>query len=329
MFLEQRSLSNGVKRSAIFFLLTCAACSRSSSPSAAEQPPNVVNPAVVLDAGNSSTVIDAATLARADCAEPKKLTQLATVNEEAKFAGELLEGDAHAYDPETGAAHPLGPKPVVKAPPSTKGRYAQVADGWGLIWNDGDANAKVEDVATKKKSFDFTPCAAGGAWGFSLSTTGRFLICSSNRSGDSFFDLGNGGKELAAPSGGGVMLSPNDAYAVAFPTLLWATDQPTRASITYFDLDTHKSRDLAKAAHLDMPTGEPNQKMNPYSVSFCGAGTLFVASTDTEVVVYRGKDGARLAAAPALKGGQVSFSQSGKYLSQSRNGKTTVFRLDL
>lgn len=273
--------------------------------------------------------IDAAVAARENCAEPKKLTQLATVNEEAHFTGESLEGSAHAYDPETGAAHDVGPKPIVNAPKTPPGRYAQVAGGWGLIWKEEEGDAKVEDVATRKKVFAFPPCTAGGTWVYALSTTGRFLICSSNRSGETFFELARGAKAISDVSGEGIMLAPNDSYAVAVPVNMWGSGEATRTSITYFNLDTHKSVTLAKAAHLDMPTSEPTPKTNPYTAAFCGAGSLFVASADSEVVVYRGKDGARLAAAPAMKGGLVSFSQSGKYLSQSRSGKTTVFRLDL
>lgn len=318
-----------MRRNLVFLFCGLAACSRSSSSSDLGASPNPQNSAAVLDSGNSSSATtDAAVAVREDCAEPKKLTQLATVNEEARFTGESLDGAAHAYDPETGAAHALGPKPVVK-PTSTDGRYAQVAGGWGLIWKDQDIDATVEDVATKKKVMKFTPCAAGGSFVYSLSTTGRFLDCSNNRNGDTFYALANGGKPITELRGPGVSLAPSDKYAVVVPAIFWGNSEPTGTTITYVDLDTHKSKEVAKAAHLDLPTGEPNQKVNPYSAAFCGAGALFVASTDTEVAVYRGKDGARLAAAPALKGGLVSFSQSGKYISQSRNQKTTVFRLDL
>lgn len=315
-------------RRVALLVLGLSACSRSSAPSVAD---TAGNSAAILDAGNGDRLSpDAATTAtREDCAEPKKLTQLVTVKEKARFTGETLEGATHDFDPETGAPSPLATKPIAKPQPSTPSPYTQVAGGWGLIFKDQESDAKVEDVATKKKIMTFSGCAAGGSWVYALSTTGRFLICTSNRSGDRFYDLGHGGKEIKDVGGEGIALAPNDGYAVAVPVVMWGNGEASRTSITYFNLDTHKSAAVAKAAHLDLPTGEPTPHSNPYAVNFCGDGALFVASGDQEVVVSRGKDGARLAAAPALKGGDVSFSRSGKYISQTRDQKTTVFRLDL
>ncbi len=316
-------------RGAFLFLLGMAACSRASAPSS-NTSPNPLNSAAVLDAGSvADAAVDASVAAREDCAEPTKLTQLVTVNEDAQFYEETLEGGAHDFDPETGVASAHVPRPLVKPKPSAPSRYAQVAGGWGLIWKKGESDAKVEDVATRKKIMQFPACAAGGFWSYFLSSTGRFLVCAGNRGGDSFFDLEHGGKEVTDVGGEGVELSPDDHYVVGVPVVMWGNGQPSRATIRYFNLDTHKSHDVATAVHLDEPNGDPNARVNPYFAAFCGDGALFAASADNEVVVARGKDGQRLAAAPALKGGVVSFSQSGKYISQTRDHKTTVFRLDL
>src|SRR5450432_656893 len=151
---------SALKIAAIFFLAGLAACTRSSTQATTDaSSPNPVNSAAVLDAGNSANAaIDASLATREDCAEPKKLTQLVTVNESARFNIETLEGTAHNFDPETAAPSELGPKPIAKAPPNTPSRYAQVAGGWGLIWKDQEDTAKVEDVATRKKVMDFAPC---------------------------------------------------------------------------------------------------------------------------------------------------------------------------
>jgi hypothetical protein len=63
-------------------------------------------------------------------------------------------------------------------------------------------------------------------------------------------------------------------------------------------------------------------------VAFCGDGLLFATSGEKELTVYRGRDGNRLAGALAMKGGNISFSASGQYLSQTRGAATTVFRLE-
>ncbi len=321
----------------IFFLVGLAACSRASTPVTADAAsPNTVNSAAILDAANSpSAAIDAAAAARADCAEPKKLTQLKTVDDVATFSGESLVGQTHAYDPETLAASAL-PPPKPHGNAITPSRYASIVNGVGLIVRGDMDGASVEDVTTHKAILAVGPCAAGGTWVYSLSTTARFLICETNREGKELWDL-----RVAHPSkdkpvdagwmnganGEGLSIAPNDSYAVAVPVHSWGNGEPTRSSITYFDLDARKTKPLGKAT-LDA-VDAPNGNQNPYAVAFCGDGALFVASDDKDVVVYRGRDGARLAAAPAMKGGLVSFSESGRYISQSRNQKTTVFRLDL
>jgi hypothetical protein len=265
------------------------------------------------------------------------LTQLGTVNDVARFSGESLVGQKHAYDPET-LAESAPPPPPKSSNAITPSRYASVVNGVGLIVPRERGGARVEDVTTRKSIVTVGICNAGGLWTYSLSTTGRFLICDSNRAGLTLWDLHaahpSGDKSFDfgwkdGPVGEGLFIAPNDSYAVAVPVLSWGSYEPTRDSITYFNFDSRKSKRLAKAPDPENDVNSEGEDAHPYRIDFCGTGELFAASGYKELTVYRGKDGTRLAGAPALKGGFISFSASGKYLSQNRNGKTTIFRLDL
>ena len=324
-------------RQAFIFLFFLTACSRNAASSA-----NAATVAPVrIDSGsaaqNDASVIDAA-VARADCAEPSKLTQLGTVSDVGVFAGESLIGQKHSYDPETLAASERPNAPASPSKAFTPSRYSQIVNGVGLIAPDPTSDARVENVTTHQKILAVDLCNAGGTWTYSLSTTGRFLICNSNRAGLTLWDLhaAHPSKDKSVdvgwadgPIGEGLFIAPNDSYAVAVPVLSWGSNEPTRASITYFNFDSRKSKSLAKAPDPENDVNSEGEDAHPYRIEFCGAGDLFAASGYKELTVFRGKDGTRLAGAPALKGGIISFSASGKYLSQNRNGKTTIFRLDL
>lgn len=319
---------------ALFFLTACSRNAASSVDASAVVPIVATNVVVHFDA----SVVDAG-VARADCAEPTKLTQLGTVNDVGTFSHETLIGQTHSYDPETLKPSALPPTPPPEKPSTanTPSRYASIVNGVGLISSGEDSDARVEDAATHKLILNVDMCMAGGSWTYTLSSTGRFLICHSNRAGDFLWDLHAahpdsskmvtwGANDRVADEG--LFVSPNDSYAVAVPVLSWGNNEPTRPSITYFDLDSHKSKSLGKAPDPENDVGSEGEDAHPYVVRFCGDGELFATSGFKELTVYRGKDGARLAGAPALKGGYISFSDSGKYLSQTRNGKTTIFRLD-
>jgi len=323
-----------------------AACSR--SPAGPPDAKPVTTPAATTEGradaskAESPQPRDAGRAPRPDCAEPATLVQLGTVRDVVAFEGNVLVGERRCYDPETLAVTPRMAKPAEPERPKKQGRYAEVAGGRGLIANTDDeaadvrlgGSAVVEDVATRKRLLAIDFCAAGGSWTYRLSRTGRFLICDSNRAGQTLWDLtarhpspddevtwppdGRGGDE-------GLALSPNDAYAVSVPVLSWGGGLPTRASITYFDLDKHTSMALARAPN---PEASAPVVANPYDVAFCGDGLLFATSGEKELTVYRGRDGNRLAGALAMKGGNISFSASGQYLSQTRGAATTVFRLE-
>jgi hypothetical protein len=248
------------------------------------------------------------------------------VHDVASFDGEVLASDAHTYDPETLApASPLAPKePPVEA---ADARYRIVVGGFGLVGSDPE-RGDVEEVASGHLVVQAGPCAAGGLIDFTLSSTGRFLICASNRGGLTLRDLRSpdpgepiGWAADGGPRGEGLAVSPNDTYAVAVPVLTWGGDVPSRDSIAYYNLDRRTSVTLSRA-----PAPE-RSSANPYDVAFCGTGAVFAVSGLHELTLYRGDNGMRLTGAPAKKGGRLAFSASGRYLSRTWSGWTTVFRL--
>jgi hypothetical protein len=308
-------------------LIFLAACHSSPAvaPRAATKPiPSSSSSIAIADAGAPPVAIASAqppvVSVRAKCAEPSHLVQLGTVKEWAGFGGEELVGSKYAYDPETLAQHE---RPVTPDPPEKTGRYDQVVGDFGLI-ADQDASARVENVRTHKLIVSAPVCTAGGAWEFSLSPTGRFLLCES-RDGTAVIDLhpahGGVSKDWCG-LGKGSSLSPNDRYTVDVPVLVPSEngDIPDTTRITRTDIDTGRPLTLLQAPRPEYD--------DPYRAAFCGAGQIFVVSGEDEIVVFR-SDGTRLASAPAMRGGVVSFSASGHYVSQSRGDATTVFRLDL
>ncbi|WP_394850181.1 hypothetical protein LZC95_22325 [Pendulispora brunnea] len=93
-----------------------------------------------------------------------------------------------------------------------------------------------------------------------------------------------------------------------------------RNDIVYFNLNTREQKVLSKA-----PGPEPK---SPFDVVHCGTDAFFAVAGAHELAVYRSVDGTRLASAPAKKGGALSLSASGCYLTQTRNNATTIFRLE-
>lgn len=316
----------------------CTKPSSGTSPSSSAAPSTPsVGPVVVATnwaAGSAAASGAKPQESWATCTEPTKLVQLGTLKQAAKFDGEVLDTSAAGFDPETLAPATLPPKPQ-KPHAQTPSRYQEVVAGRGLIFHD-EPPAIVEDVATKKVLLKAPICSAGGAIGFTFSKTGRFLICDSSRSGQMLWDLNvpspNPDKPLswgAATSDPSLFVSPNDAYAIATPVLGFGTELPSRDAIVYFDLNTHKDKSLG-AAPIAVPDKDgnlPNPSL-PFGVAFCGEGALFVVAESKELAVYRGADAQKLASAPSLQGGDVSFSASGRYVSQTRGHATTVYRLE-
>jgi hypothetical protein len=280
----------------------------------------------VIDSGSiaqtDAAVVDAA-LARADCAEASKLTQLGTVHEDAAFEGELLVGNAQAYDPETLATRP---KPG-RTPPPTIAGYEQVVGDFGLVSSDAPV-ARVENVRTQKLIVNAGDCTAGPSSYF-ISPTGRFLECR-ERLGTDIIELRPAKgpvKESWRALGEGARIAPNDRYVIDVPILSFIDSKgATGTHVVRRDLDSGESLVLLPAHH-------PAHGVGGYNVDFCGAGEIFAVSGEDEIVVFRG-DGTRLAGVPAMRGGRISFSASGHYVSQTRgfdtgDYHTTIFRLDL
>jgi hypothetical protein len=245
------------------------------------------------------------------------------VHDNAPFRGDVLasgwsadEREEHSYDPET-----LKPGPALPPEPVDEDQSAFVTLAGGLrVESDSGV---VTEVATRRVVLQLEhPCAAGGVIVFSLSNTGRYLKCYATRAGLALWDLRSAHTEPDPPpsmDGAGLRLSPNDVYAVDVPTFPFAVEEPSGVAIVYHNLERRTSRTLSAAPALDHD--------NPYDVAFCGDGSIFAVSGEHELTVYRGSDGQRLAGAPAKRGGRIVFSASGRYISQSRSGWTTVYRL--
>lgn len=331
-----------MKSSLALSLLLLAACSKpapSSSSSSSTAPPLAPTTATTASAPSVGAIEEADSGSAAPrvkwttCEIPKGLVQRGTVKERASFVGDVLVSDKSGYDPET-----LKP---VKAPPKAKpddeprplGKYADVEGAHGVVVNPAEPGATVENTTTHAPILKIThSCAAGGAMDFVLSRTGRFLICVSSREGQTLWDLSVGKPDPNKPvafdkddtSDPGLMLAPSDAYGVLVPVIAFGTGAITRAAIAFTKLDGKPPKALTPAT-LSTDVETPNE---PFTVAFCGDGSIFATAGDKELGVYRGADGTKITSAPSLRGGTVSFSASGRYLSQTRGTATTVYRLE-
>jgi hypothetical protein len=328
---------------AALFLFLGTACSKSNPAPAPVPPPASASPSVaavspekLLDAEALPLLGDASAPVDFHCAEPSRLVQLGTVKEKASFRGELVAGARRAYEPEH-----LGPREVPPLPPAPavklSKRYREVAGGVGLIHDDEGYTAIVEDVATRRKLTDVQACTARGVPpAFSLSSTGRFVLCQADDSTSLTESRPTHSKKrrelMEACSDGGLSLAPDDGYGVTVPTLWAFGDEPTRTSVLWCDWDAMTSREIASAPHPKRLGWDGARAGNAFGVAFCEKA-LFAVSLEKEIVVFRGRDATRLAGAPAHQGGDLSFSASGRYLSQSRGNDdtgwaTTIYRLE-
>ncbi|MGH7282124.1 MAG: hypothetical protein ACRELY_11410 [Polyangiaceae bacterium] len=320
-----------------FALLFLVACSKPSTSTSTSTSTIDTRPSTsTIDARPSTSTSTPTSAPWTTCAEPRTLTQLGTLKDAAHFDGELLASTTGSFDPETLAPKVAPPSTTHPQPGITPSRYKQVVAGKGLIWHDDD-HATVEDASTHKVILKAPICSAGGTMDFELSPTGRFLICISSRAGQMLWDLTaahpNPDKPVSfgkdTTSDEGLSLAPNDAYGVVAPVLGWGTERPTRTSIEWLDFNAHTQKSLGAA-----PIAEPDAQGNlpkpslRFGVAFCGDGVLFAVAESKELGVYRGSDAQKLASVPSMQGGDVSFSASGRYVSQTRNGFTTVYRLD-
>ena len=316
------------------FLVACSKPSTSSTgpastPSTTASTPidSTPSPVVEVDAGAAPP----ATWKR--CEIPKALVQLGTVKEKATFVGDLLVSEGTVYDPETVNPVKVAAKPKAPADgPHPSGKYADVEGGRGVIVDPASPGATVESTTTHASILKLSEnCAAGGAMEFLLSRTGRFLICDSSREGQTMWDLSAAKPDPKKPvvfdkndtADPGVRLAPNDTYGVLVPVIAFGTNAIARPAIAFTKLDGKAPVALTPAS---LSTDE-NAKNDPFTVAFCGDGAIFATAGDKELGVYKGSDGSRITSAPSLRGGDVSFSASGHYLSQTRGSATTVYRL--
>jgi hypothetical protein len=342
----------------LFFVtfVTALGCSRSrpappavdAGPFAPARVETVAPSGPPADASAKRSEADASVPAsRPRCNDPARVVQLGTVKEPASFEGELLVAGNQALDPETLTPRP---RPRTKRPPvpdqyeyRRQGRYYDAAGGVGLLESE-TGEVQVVDLASRRGLLTIESCAPGGAINILLSGTGRFVVCWSNRFGavvtpvrgkrDDAIAWGDLGGQVS-----GLELAPNDTYAVALADLAWA-DRKERKNAQWFAIDpppslapvTRPPRNLAPIPYEWQPPespGEPRRRWpREVSLAFCGDGDIFALVIGGKLIVFRGADGERLAEAPVLAGGDLSFSGSGRYVSQTRGKATTVFRLE-
>jgi hypothetical protein len=300
------------------------------------------------DASAKRSEADASARAsRSRCNDPARVVQLGTVKQGASFEGELLVADEQALDPETLTPRP---RPRTKRPPvpelgeyRRQGRYYDAAGGVGLLEGD-TGGVQVVDLASRRSLMRIESCAPGGAIEILLSGTGRFVVCDSNRFGvvvtpvrgkrDGAISWGDLGSQVS-----GLRLAPDDTYAVVLADQAWV-DRTERKNAQWLAIDpppslapvTRPPRDLAPIPYEWQPPeapGEPRRRWpREISLAFCGDGELFALVIGGKLIVFRGADGERLAEVPVMAGGDLSFSGSGRYVSQTRGRATTVFRLE-
>jgi hypothetical protein len=206
-----------------------------------------------------------------------------------------------------------------------KGTYLAIQGHYLGDYGSNGLEARVIDLESGKVVAYTPACAAGGVWEYSLSNTGRFLVCEANRGRSRFWDAKRAGRD--APIGGfGVSLAPNDTYAIAVPAIGGFVSEASLTEVVRVDLNSDAQKALTSDVHVpkDFNDTTPNTP-----VAFCGQGALFAIVTLHEIAVYRGADGVRLAGTPAMPGGTLAFDRSGRYLLQSRAGASTVYRLDI
>ena len=284
--------------------------------------------------GDVATSADAPAnpIEREACAEPTRLVQLGTVHDLAHFEGDLLATQTQTFDPETlapiGKVAPVADERAWSEGDDDEGPKHVVRDGHELELVTKDCRARVVDKTAKKEVVDTFCCAAGGTLDSYFSSTGRFLVCDASRSGLVLTDLTvpRPATEKALSFLPGTYVSPDDSYAVRIPVNAWSG--PTPDMITYTSLATSKKTRVWSARMLEPSDGELHPDPDGFGVDFCGNGALFAVSGDLGVAVFRGSDATRLASAPARKGGSISFSASGRWISQSRAGATTIYRLE-
>ena len=168
---------------------------------------------------------------------------------------------------------------------------------------------------------DASPCASGGVVNYSL--TSRFLWCHSSRFGSTGHDLRTGREIYVGQS---AIVSPDESYFVRVPGVGLAGDLISEDRADW--VRANDGRTVTLSTDVPNATDVTPALTSTVPIAFCGDGKLFAITTQKDLVVHRGADAKRLAAARAMPGGHVAFSKSGRYVVYERAGAATVYRLD-
>jgi hypothetical protein len=176
-------------------------------------------------------------------------------------------------------------------------------------------------VTHKEVVKDVSVCTAGGMWSWELSS--RFLWCNSNRGGWVGTDLRSG---KTFDVGQSAFVALDESYLVRVPGVGMPGNLISEDHVEWASANTGRTVTLTK--DVVRATDQTTPLTSTVPLAFCGEGKLFAIATRKELVVYRGADARRLAAAGAKPGGAISFSRSGRYLIDARAGAATVYRLE-
>jgi hypothetical protein len=200
-------------------------------------------------------------------------------------------------------------------------RFEGILGDRAILESETDSDATVVNLATGKLVRHQPPCTAGERVDWSLSP--GFLECASNRFGANLFAL-DGGKDISVDQA--TSLSPDHRYLVHRPGVSWEGSLLSPDRVSYERVGGGRTITLTK----DVPpvTEESPRLSVTVPIAFCGEGELFAIVTQRDLVIHRGKDGARLASARAMPDGGIEFSASGRYVLFTRAGAATVYRLD-
>jgi hypothetical protein len=201
-----------------------------------------------------------------------------------------------------------------------KRSFIDVLGDRAIVKTEEDSGATVVSILTGRIFRHESACVAGGTFEWSLAP--GFLMCTSYRFGSFLFAL-DGGKDITVDQS--TSLSPDNRYLVHRPGVSWGSTLLSPDRVSY---ERVGGRTITLTKDVP-PATEDTPPLSPtVPVAFCGDGALFAIVTRHDLVIHRGKDGARLAAARALPGGAIEFSASGRYVLFKRAGASTVYRLD-
>lgn len=275
-------------------------------------------------------------------AQPAQPTDLLATGERVSGVGDMvsagarwkkkLKPDEHFLRVENGRWVVVGAGDVVMSERVIDGMTGKLVDTRTYVDVRGDLGAATSDDGSSVTVWSLVThlpgavknagiCSAGGLIDWSL--TNRFLQCDSNRGGATVHDLRTGKETFV---GQATAMSPDERYFVTVPGKGWGENLISADRVTFHGFDTN--RDVLVSRDVPPATDSTVALQTTVPVAFCGDGTLFAIVGRREVAVYRGADATRLAGTGAMPGGELLFSDAGRYLVHKRAGAATVFRLD-